>query len=347
MRSAATWKDRGDGALAVLPTSPEELTPDALTALTRGLHAGATVTSVHIVEAKNYGEANVSTSARVVIDVRYGPGTPDLPTRLMVKMSAGGGSYCSQLHAIYANEVDFYNRLRPEMVIEAPLGLGGQFDSATSNYVLVMEDITSRGAFFPSIMDDFSVANVQAVLDTLARLHARYWESPRFATDLAWVQTHLAGDVETLMDGLIRDGIRGEIAKEKFKRELIGRMGTSEEALHAGVAAVKRHQATLPQTLLHGDTHIGNVYLLPDGTGGLYDWQISVRGFAMHDVVYHITTALPIETRRRAERELLGYYRDRLGHHGVRDLPSAETLWLEYRRAAIWGVYIVGSPARS
>jgi aminoglycoside phosphotransferase (APT) family kinase protein len=189
-------------------------------------------------------------------------------------------------------------------------------------------------------MDELTVANVQAVLDTLARLHARYWESPRFKTDLAWVQTHVVGDVKDLMDGLIRDGIRDQISREKYKRELIGRMGTSEEELHAGLAAVQRHQSTLPQTILHGDPHVGNIYLMPDGSAGLYDWQISVRGHVIHDVVYQITTGLSIELRRKHERELLAIYLDRLGHYGVANPPSAEELWLEYRRAAIWGVYI-------
>jgi hypothetical protein len=324
-----------------LPTKPDELTPAALTELIGQLHPGAAVTSVDILDTRGYGEANVSTSARATLRVRYGAGTPvGLPTRLLAKMSLGADSWCGQLHALYRNEVDFYTRLRPEMDIETARALGGRFDAATNQYVLVLEDLGVHGARFPSIMDDFSVDNVRSILDTLAKLHARYWQSPRFGTDLAWVETHTAGDIETLMDGLIRAGILSEIAKEKYKREFIGRMGTSEEELHAGVAALKRHQSTLPQTLLHGDTHIGNVYVLPDGRGGLYDWQISVRGYCLHDVCYHITTALAIDRRHQHERELLAFYRDRLAAHGVAQPPDLETLWLEYRRAAIWGVYI-------
>jgi Ecdysteroid kinase-like family len=324
-----------------LPATPEQLTPAALTDLIGELCAGARVAAVDIIETRGYGESNVSTSARASLKVRYTDDSPvDLPDRLLVKMSLGADSWCGQLHALYRNEVEFYTRLRPEIDIETPRALGGRFDPATNQYVLVLEDLSARGVQFPSIMDDFSLANVRSILDTLARLHARYWQSPRFETDLAWVQTHTAGDIEELMDGLIRAGIQSEIAKEKYKREFIGRMGTSEGELHAGVAAVKRHQSTLPQTLLHGDPHIGNVYVLPDGRGGLYDWQISVRGHALHDVCYHITTALPIEIRRTHERELLAFYRDRLSAYGVAQPPDPETLWLEYRRAAIWGVYI-------
>src|SRR3546814_4086106 len=73
----------------------------------------------------------------------------------------------------------------------------------------------------------------------------------------------------------------------------------------AAVQAVQRHQSTLPQTLLHGDTHLGNTYLLPGSGGGLLDWQLMVRGYHIHDVNYLITTALPIGERRAQERDLL------------------------------------------
>src|SRR4051812_44556978 len=33
-----------------------------------------------------------------------------------------------------------------------------------------------------------------------------------------------------------------------------------------------------PHTLLHGDAHIGNTYVLPDDTVGFLDWQVLRRG---------------------------------------------------------------------
>jgi thiamine kinase-like enzyme len=325
-----------------LPENPADLTPELLTSLISRTRPGARVESVEILDAKNYGDQNVSTSARVRLRARYsGDGSAELPTDLLVKFSLDPDvAYCAQLHAIYENEVNFYARLRPELDVEAPRSLGGRFDQESKRYVLALEDLTGLGVRFPSVMQDVSIDEVRSVLDTLARLHAQFWESPRFKTDLSWVQTHVNGDVEKLMSGLISDSIRVEIGKEKFKRELVGRMRTSEPELRRGLAAVQRHQSTLPQTLLHGDSHIGNIYLTADGRGGLVDWQIMVRGYAIHDVVYLITTSLPIETRRARERELLAFYQDRLRSYGVAKAPDLETLWLEYRRAAVWGVYI-------
>ena len=64
------------------------------------------------------------------------------------------------------------------------------------------------------------------------------------------------------------------------------------------------------------------------------------RGYCLHDVTYLLMTGLSVESRRRHQKDLLGYYRSQLEAHGVDHAPSLEELWLEYRRAAIWGVYI-------
>jgi Ser/Thr protein kinase RdoA (MazF antagonist) len=185
-----------------------------------------------------------------------------------------------------------------------------------------------------------AVEQVRAVLDTVAALHARYWQSPRFANELAWVETHLRGGVAETMNGVAVEYIQQEIETENFKRELVQRLRTTGPYLLAGVRAVQRHQSRLPQTLLHGDTHIGNTYLTAEGHGGLLDWQLMVRGYAMHDVSYLICTALSIGARRAHDQDLLRYYLDRLREAGVADLPSFADAGAEFRHALVWGVYI-------
>jgi hypothetical protein len=316
------------------PASADDLTPAFLTRLLGRMNPGTVVESVAIVEAHSYGEQMVSTSSRAIVDVAYGASSPaGMNTRLVVKMGRGFDTVCAPL---YANEVAFYTRLRPELDIEAPRVFGGLFDPESTRFALVLEDLRQRSVHFPNVTEPVTVEQVRRQLDTLARL----WESPRFKTDLAWVETHLEGGVERLMNGLTPDYIDYEIEHENFKREMVERLRTTGPRLLAGVQAVQRHQATLPRTLLHGDTHLGNVYRLPDDTGGLLDWQLSVRGHAVHDVSYFITTALSIGARRREERDLLGYYLERLGEFGVTQPPAFEDFWLEYRRAVVWGVYI-------
>lgn len=307
----------------------------------------ATVGTVEIVQSHEYGDGDVSTSARATATLAYDDdGASDRPTDVILKLSFDPGKegtdawYC-QLHGLFANEVNFYNRIRPELTIEAPGPLGGHFDPATKRYLLVMEDVTRRGATFPTNLDDVGPDHVKRILDAVAKVHATYWESDRFAGDLSWLETHLQGGVETHMRSVIpEEGIRSQLELHKFKRELLERLGTTERELYASTCAIKAHQATLPQTLLHGDLHVGNTYRMPDGTAGLHDWQLFVKGFALHDVTYIINTALSIAERREHERALLAYYRDKLIEFGVASPPSLDMLWTEHRRAALWTLYI-------
>jgi aminoglycoside phosphotransferase (APT) family kinase protein len=320
------------------PIDGKGITPAYLTGLISEIYPGTKIEHVDIVTAKTYGEEMVSTAGRAIIDVRYAAGSaPDLPTRLVIKIPRDEDTFISPL---YENEVAFYRRIRPELKVEAPRCFGADFNEETSRFAILFEDLTKRGARFPNVIQTITLENVRAILDTVAALHAQYWETPRFGGDLSWLGTHLTGRLATMMNEFVPAVIQQEIDSTHFKREMVQRLRTTGEELRAGLYAVQRHQANLPQTLLHGDTHIGNTYLLPDGHAGLLDWQLMVRGHAMHDVNYLITTSLSIGDRRAHERELLAYYLDRLAANGVKTPPSSEDAWTEYRRTLIWGVYI-------
>lgn len=322
------------------PTSAADITPAYLTRLMAQAVPGVTVTHVDMVEAKTYGEQFVSTAGRVIVNVRYGPGSPaDLPTRLVVKVARGVDKI---LAPFYENEVNFYNRVRPELDLETPRSFGAGFDAVSSDFAIVLEDLTLRGATFPSVLSPVTLDNVRSILSQQAKLHARFWESPRLRPggDLAWAGSHVEGEVAELMMVGAEPLIQHEIDTVSFKREMVQRLRTTGPALRNGTLALHRHQQSLPQTLVEGDMHIGNSYILPDGSGGLLDWQLTCRGHHMHDVSYLVTTALSVEDRRAHEQDLVRFYLDRLAVEGVADCPSFEESFTEFGRCLMWGVYI-------
>lgn len=321
-----------------LPASVEDLTPALLTSLIGDRHPSAVIDAVEVLQAKSYGEQMVSTSARAVLRLHYRAGSPlDLPTRVVVKMSRGVDTIMAPF---YRNEVAFYRDMRPQLAIEAPRVFGASYDPESLHFALVLEDLTERGARFPNVTESVELADIEGLVETQAALHAAFWNSPRFRTDLASLETHLHGGVATLMNELAPVYIQHEIDTVPFKREIVQRLRTTGPELLAGVQALQRYQSRLPQTLVHGDSHLGNTYLLPARRGGLLDWQLCVRGYCLHDVSYLLATSLEIEARRRHERDLLTHYLERLREHGVREPPSLEEAWREYGRAMIWGVYI-------
>ena len=327
--------------MPIFPDDPEELRLDDLTRLVRSLHPDVEVVDFEVLENKTFaaGTDEVSTAGRIVADVVLsGDDGAAIDKRWMIKVCRPDLGDIP----LYENEVAFYTKLRSEIEIEAPRCFGGLYESGQGGFAIALEDMRLRDVHFANVKSDISLENMRSLLGVLATLHAHYWESPRVEKDLAWVQPHTSGAIYTMFNHpeAVPAMIAQQVEENQFKTELVEATGQTVDGLYREFRKVQKHQATLPQTLCHGDTHIGNTYLLPDGTAGLVDWQLMARGYCLHDVTYLLMTGLSVGTRRERQESLLAFYRDRLVERGVEDAPSLETLWLEYRRAAIWGVYI-------
>jgi 5-methylthioribose kinase len=103
--------------------------------------------------------------------------------------------------------------------------------------------------------------------------------------------------------------------------------------------------AARPRTLIHGDSHSGNLYFVGDDVGFL-DWQIAQCGPGMRDVTYFLISSLETDLRRNHERALIGHYLDELSRHGVA-APSHEDAWREHRLHAFhtWIATVVTAAA--
>ena len=296
------------------------------------------VEGVEVVAAKRCGDGVASTADRLVLDLTYAPGADaGLPTRMILK------TMLASPHApvtMYENEVRFYRELRPELDIETPAVFGSSFDPPTGRFGLLLEDLNVRDARFPSVLDPVSLTEVRALLGHLATLHARFWDSPRFATDLSWLGSPTSGGMFKVFDQIGLALIEDQVARHPFKGDLIAPIGRSLPELWSLLWRVQTQHAAAPTTLLHGDPHLGNTYLLPGSRGGLLDWQLTIRGSWAHDVTYLIVTALDPDTRRDHQRDLLDEYLDNLHAAGVRDAPGSSDAFEQFRRAALWGLVI-------
>lgn len=242
--------------------------------------------------------------------------------------------------AMYANEVRFYRDVRASLAIETPAAYASVRDDDTRSFFVLMEDLAARGGHFPNATEALSVPAMMGLLETLAALHASHWQSPALEGPLRWVPTSTSGGMSQVFAGLGLELIRAQLTLYPEKAALIAPLRRSLDELWAAMWQVQARMAATPQTLLHGDVHIGNTYLLPSGPGGLLDWQLMMRGCWAHDVAYVIATGLDTETRRVNEHALLAHYRERLLGHGVQQAPSASEAFELYRRAISWGLVI-------
>lgn len=323
--------------------SAHDLTPAVLTSLLRQHDPHATVTDVAVRHTWQ------GTTSHLHLDVDYANPETRLPRQLFVKtqlstvhnlpdavdasLSEGGGGT-----VLLDDETTFYRDLAPGLDVETMATYVAEHVAGPSQFLIIGEDITLRGAQVPDAVTGLSVEQVDELLHTLSQVHAPLWGSPRLdrGGDLAWLQDPLTGGFADFLraDGfaLIRTSL--EIP---YKKQLLEAAGTDIDVMEAAFWRLQEHIARDPITLLHGDPHPRNTYSLPDGRMGILDWQLVRRGTWAHDVGYALIAALQPDLRREHERELLENYRGRLLDAGVLSVPERESMWTSYRESPAWG----------
>jgi Phosphotransferase enzyme family len=287
---------------------------------------GAVVADVAILEVAD------GTNARARLGLRYRSGHG--PEGVFVKRE---GSLLNRLALTALGARETEARLAgcgERLPLEVPDLYAGAVDRHRLAAVVVMEDVTLRGAQPHGGAAPLDVDSVRSGLAGLARLHARYWNRP-MPTGLAFVRPWRLGRAWAPVS-------RASLANARRRLRDLGR----SDLLPAGADPAEvergfRRWATLaalgPQTLLHGDPHPGNTYRLPDGTTGFYDWQLLRSGTWAHDLGYFVVSALTVADRRAHERALLEGYLAELTRLGV-PRPDRDDAWRLYRQTPAFGL---------
>jgi hypothetical protein len=241
--------------------------------------------------------------------------TPTVLTRLATGLSA-------------AAEGRFYRQIRPELNIEAPRCYYSAWDRNSGRSVHLFDDvIAAKAARFCKYDTPISRPQSEQIMDTLATVHSRFYQSERFSSDLKWVISYIdffgAGERVGLRECHEQAMIQ---AQAVIPPDITRR---SAEIWPSAIRALDLHRHG-PFTLLHSDVHLGNWYITGDGVLGLCDWQCLGKGHWARDVAYAISTTLSIEDRRAWERELLRRYLESMGQCGLS--ISFDEAWDLYRQ---------------
>jgi hypothetical protein len=325
-----------------LPLSYEAITDEWLTdVLCRG-HPGAAVTG-HELSAPDSGSSNRRRIAVSYNDAGRRAGLPaslfckashELSNRLVLGMS--GAAHC---------EVTFYNHVRSLLSIEAPQPYFAALDPQSFNSIVVLKDLSSDALEFCSHRTVMTRARADSQIELLAALHGACYHRPELKAELVRFPTWSEYFQNTCAFGMEEGSNQGfRAAEEVIPPRLYRRYA---EIWPATVASVERHDR-LPATLAHGDVHLKNWYVAGDGRMGLSDWQCASRGHWGRDVAYALSTALTVEDRRAWERDLLGYYIDRLQAAGGPALAFDEA-WGHYRQQMMsaltwWTITLAPAP---
>lgn len=296
---------------------------------------------------------NLVVERLVVDDVVWGTGTKlmvsatynavgrnaGLPERLCIK--AGFGEHRELVKFCYQTEARFFSELAGQL----PIGLPRTFfaDHDENQGVVVMEDLRAAGAAICSVDRPIGKALAGAFLADLAQLHARWWNSPMLADGaaLGWPMRH-----DPLPDASWGDFGRGQLEPATWDRLMSLPRALALPAacrdrlvMHDALQALRRFVEGEPVCLIHGDAHLGNMYVHAEGRPGFLDWQTARRGHWAQDVTYFLVSALDPLDRRAWERELVLGYLDALAQAGASDVPSEGEAWGAIRAHIVYGLF--------
>jgi aminoglycoside phosphotransferase (APT) family kinase protein len=278
-----------------------------------------------------------------VTEVVEEEGFKTVATKVRVRVKAEGAagqlwrrSYCVKGHfddddrdSLRA-ETFFYRDIGPTLDVRTPRAHYTGIDDAKGRSLIIMDDVLADGGRILSAHQPYSIAMIRQTLGLLARLHAATWGGAK-GTDAAWLTPRIRSMMDMYsseyLDQLLHDG-RGR----GLPAELLDGANLKE--------AVYRIAEVPPGSVIHGDTHSGNVFVDPGGQPGWLDWQVVQRGHWATDVSYHLAAALDVKDRRTHEGDLLRHYLDQLERAGVADPPEWDEAWDRYRRHFPYGYFL-------
>lgn len=317
------WKE-GD-----VPRSHREITPEWLTAvLCKGV-PGAKVNAV----ASTGGSLGTSSRQGLLLQLNDQARQAGIPERVFTKATT---SFAQRLILGVSNviwgEVAFYNHLRKPLDIEAPFGYYACADATSLRSMMLMEDIVAtKGAKFISTETYIAKPQIESLLTDMAKFHAYYWNNPTLNQHIG-----LEPPIRRL-DLLTKVGVKSRAVAGAVRAAAVipAPLQKRQEELWQGLRRSFELNLQLPQTMLHGDSHVGQTYVTNTGRMGLADWQTTQKGGWAFDVAYLINSALTVEDRRLWEQDLIRHYLDQLRSAGGPAL-SFDDAWLSYRQHGFW-----------
>jgi hypothetical protein len=303
-----------------IPDRPEGVTAAWLTAALRTTSPDIEVTGVTVLDQHS------GTTGRLRLGLEHAKGHAG-PATVFVKLPPDGEAQRKLVAAtdMGRKEARFYEELAAEAPLRVPACFFAAHGEERTEYVMVLEDLEAAGCRFTSRLESGADEHGRKVVEALARLHARFWEDPRFDDELAWVPPAMRGKrgAQFVQSALDQFGDDFPPVFTELCRLYIDHDDEIVELWDEG-----------ERTLVHGDTHAGNQFVDGDEVG-LYDWAVISRSPGIRDIAIYLGNSCPTEVRQAQEGEWLRVYRQVLVDAGV-DAPAAEVLWDRYRRLVLY-----------
>jgi Phosphotransferase enzyme family len=314
-------------------TLDEALSPSWLTSALQSRFPGVEVTAV----VPGVVVDRISTNA--CFRIECADGLPEgLPSDLCVK------GYFNEIgqaaRFIGESEAYFYRDLVEVTGVRTLRPVYADIDPLTRHGVVITVDIVAEGGVFLDGRTTFTPDQTADSLRELARLHARTWNDTRWSR-VPWLAPRMgrvfeSWGVEKTVSVIAANlhGPNGDGIPEALRDE-----HRLVDAYRALIVSAATDVGSAPWCVIHGDPHVGNLFVDAEDRPSLLDWQLVQRGRWSVDVGYHIASVLSVEDRRSAEQDLLRHYLDCLGSFGVQP-PAWDNARSALHRGIVLGFFL-------
>jgi hypothetical protein len=301
-----------------VPATASDLTADWLSEV-----LGAEVVSIEVLDHA------FATNQRVRIALTYATSGAG-PASLFVKLAPLDPGHREMIGAtgMGVREAEFYADIAPTVGLRVPRSYWSATDD-DGNFALLLEDLAAIGCEFSDGAWGVKADAAAVALEDLARFHGHFFDPQVRAAEAPWLVTkrpRMDAATAQLMRHVLDE--HGDVLTPDYIA--IGEMYVAD---HARIDDLW-HEG--PQTYVHGDAHIGNVFL-DGGRVGFHDWGMSRESTPLRDVSYFLTMTVDPQERRRSERDLLRLYLDALRAAGGPDI-GFDDAWFVHRVQASYTV---------
>jgi len=320
--------------MAIIPAQIADITVDWLN----------DVLPSHVGRVANFDITRFGTGVGILgelarLHLAYVDGPSAGPATIVAKCQspAPENQFLAQAMGFYLREVNFYRDISPHLNVRVPASYFADCEPEGLPFIILIEDITD--AYCPDQMKGLTLNEAEKILDTVAVLHAQFWETPQLY-ELAWLPP--------MNNPLYKAGKAiAEVQWPGFVEHFGDRVGgTMLDTLRA---ACDKYPDMLDwwvqqghQTFTHTDCRAEN-YLFGGSAGAgaitMIDFQLSTRHVGAWDVCNLLTASLTPEMRRQHESALIQRYFNRVSELAG-DKPgfkgySLDRLWYDYRASLL------------
>ncbi len=263
------------------------------------------------------------------LELSYVESNNDVPKSIVVKFSPTEFDYREAIKDFNMREVNFYELATTESQLPLVDCYYSEFDADTSSSILLIEDLSNVQTI--EFLDGCNIEDAKIVVQALAQLHVRWWNSPQLEK-ISWLSSFHTWDfvdwwqqypheLHTLLPNL-------DIPDSIFK--VGGKVMSNLPSI------INRLEGS-PTTLIHRDIHVDNILFEEQSiyrSARIIDWQLVGRGLGISDIAYFMISSIPPKQRQQAEHDLVKMYHSNLEQAGIDDY-SFKQCWADYKFSAV------------